>query len=132
MDARRQRAGGRIDLELRAIPLSERRSRPAVRRARLAPAQGDRSARGPQAGRGGAGGLCPDGHRRAQELTYDVFGRVLSDTAPGFQPFGFAGGLYDSDTGLLRFGARDYDPIVGRWTAKDPILFRGGQVNLRE
>ncbi|MFP3960576.1 MAG: hypothetical protein ACLFUX_10435, partial [Spirochaetaceae bacterium] len=27
----------------------------------------------------------------AQELIYDAFGRVLSDTAPGFQPFGFAG-----------------------------------------
>jgi hypothetical protein len=30
-----------------------------------------------------------------------------NDTAPGLQPFGFAGGLYDSDTGLVRFGARD-------------------------
>lgn len=27
-------------------------------------------------------------------------------------------------------GARDYDPSVGRWTAKDPILFNGGQTNL--
>jgi len=27
-------------------------------------------------------------------------------------------------------GARDYDPSVGRWTAKDPILFNGGQSNL--
>src|SRR5690554_3119466 len=38
-------------------------------------------------------------------------------------PFGFAGGLFDADTGLTRFGARDYDPVVGRWTAKDPIRF---------
>lgn len=52
------------------------------------------------------------------------------DTAPGFQPFGFAGGLYDADTGLTRFGVRDYDPVVGRWTAKDPILFEGRQLNL--
>ncbi|WP_435106930.1 RHS repeat-associated core domain-containing protein, partial [Arhodomonas sp. AD133] len=42
----------------------------------------------------------------------------------------FAGGLYDPDTGLVRFGARDYDPEVGRWTAKDPILFQGGVANL--
>jgi uncharacterized protein RhaS with RHS repeats len=27
-------------------------------------------------------------------------------------------------------GARDYDPVVGRWTSKDPILFDGGQANL--
>ncbi len=61
-----------------------------------------------------------------QRLDYDEFGRVLTDTNPGFQPFGFAGGLYDSATGLVRFGARDYDPEVGRWTAKDPIGFDGG------
>ena len=51
------------------------------------------------------------------------------DTNPGFQPFGFAGGLYDRDTGLTRFGARDYDPHTGRWTAKDPIGLNGG-INL--
>jgi RHS repeat-associated protein len=45
-------------------------------------------------------------------------------------PFGFAGGLVDGDTGLVRFGARDYDPQTGRWTAKDPILFGGGDTNL--
>jgi len=53
-----------------------------------------------------------------------------SDTNPGFQPFGFAGGLYDQHTGLIRFGARDYDPVTGRWTAKDPIRFNGGDPNL--
>jgi RHS repeat-associated protein len=65
-----------------------------------------------------------------QELEYDPFGRVLSDSNPGFQPFGFAGGLYDWDTKLVRFGARDYDPGVGRWTAKDLIGFAGGQENV--
>jgi RHS repeat-associated protein len=38
--------------------------------------------------------------------------------------------LYEEDTGLVRFGARDYDPRIGRWTSKDPILFAGGQANL--
>jgi RHS repeat-associated protein len=66
----------------------------------------------------------------AQRLDYDEFGRVLEDTNPGFQPFGFAGGIYDSDTGLVRFGARDYDAETGRWTAKDPIRFKGGAANL--
>ena len=65
-----------------------------------------------------------------QELDYDEFGRVTRDTNPGFQPFGFAGGLYDPETGLVRFGARDYDASVGRWTAKDPLLFGGGDTNL--
>ena len=43
---------------------------------------------------------------------------------------GFAGGLNDRDTGLVRFGYRDYDPDIGRWTAKDPILFAGGDTDL--
>src|SRR5574337_579177 len=66
----------------------------------------------------------------AQQLDYDEFGNVLTDTHPGFQPFGFAGGLYDPDTGLVRFGARDYDAETGRWTTKDPIRFAGGEANL--
>ncbi|MGA7314967.1 MAG: RHS repeat-associated core domain-containing protein [Silvibacterium sp.] len=66
----------------------------------------------------------------AEQITYDEFGNVNSDTNPGFQPFGFAGGLYDGDTKLLRFGARDYNPSVGRWTAKDRIRFNGGDTNL--
>ena len=45
-------------------------------------------------------------------------------------PFGFAGGMFDKATGLVRFGARDYEPSVGRWVNKDPILFDGGQPNL--
>ncbi|MFE1574235.1 RHS repeat-associated core domain-containing protein [Comamonas odontotermitis] len=65
-----------------------------------------------------------------QQLSYDVWGNVMEDTNPNFQPFGFAGGLYDPDTGLTRFGARDYDAETGRWTAKDPILFEGGDTNL--
>ncbi len=65
-----------------------------------------------------------------QEMDYDPFGKVTLDTNPGFQPFGFAGGLYDRDTSLVRFGARDYDAVTGRWTAKDPIRFGGSPLNL--
>ncbi|MCH9698418.1 MAG: hypothetical protein K0U68_09970, partial [Gammaproteobacteria bacterium] len=65
----------------------------------------------------------------AQRLDYDEFGNVLLDTSPGFQPFGFAGGIYDLDTGLVRFGARDYDASIGRWTSKDQILFSSGSFN---
>lgn len=66
----------------------------------------------------------------AQQCEFDPWGQVTCSQGPGFQPFGFAGGLYDPDTGLVRFGVRDYDPAVGRWTAKDPIGFGGGDANL--
>lgn len=66
----------------------------------------------------------------AERIDYDEFGNVLADTNPGFQPFGFAGGLYDSNSKLVHFGARDYVPATGRWLTKDPILFAGGDTNL--
>ncbi len=66
----------------------------------------------------------------AQRMDYDPWGKVMGDSNTGFQVFGFAGGLYDPDTGLVRFGARDYDAEMGRWTSKDPIGFGGGDSNL--
>ena len=65
-----------------------------------------------------------------QRLDYDPVGRVTLDTNPGFQPFGFAGGLYDPQTGLIHLGTRDYDAETGRWMSKDPIGFSGGDTNL--
>ena len=66
-----------------------------------------------------------------ETMSYDEFGNEtenLNSPPTGYLriPFGFAGGFYDPDTGLVRFGARDYDASVGRWTSKDPIRFRGG------
>lgn len=65
----------------------------------------------------------------AQRMDYDAFGQVLLDTAPGFQPFGFAGGMYDPDTKLVRFGIRDYDAYTGRWLEPEPLGLRGGVTN---
>jgi len=64
-------------------------------------------------------------------IDYDSFGNIINDTNPAFDiPLGFAGGLHDRDTKLVRFGYRDYDPDTGRWTAKDPIFFNGGDTDL--
>ena len=71
-----------------------------------------------------------------QQTAYDEFGNILpgETVASGWSPvpMGFAGGLHDRDTGLVRFGARDYEARSGRWVAKDPIRFGGGAPNLYE
>jgi len=75
--------------------------------------------------------ITDSNHNIIKEITYDTFGNILSDSNEAFKvPFGFAGGLQDNDTGLVRFGYRDYDPFTGKWTAKDPIGFEGGDSNL--
>jgi len=66
----------------------------------------------------------------AQRLDYDAFGNLLADSNPSFQPFGFGGGIFDPQTALTHFGARDFDAGSGRWTSKDPILFAAGDTNL--
>ena len=65
------------------------------------------------------------------DRTYAYFdrawGNVLAGaTNPTLQPFRFAGGLYDTDTGFVHFGARDYDPATGRWLSKDAARWTGG------
>ncbi|MBI1937416.1 MAG: RHS repeat-associated core domain-containing protein [Ignavibacteriales bacterium] len=68
-------------------------------------------------------------------MDYDEYGNVSErsgDPALPDLPFGYAGGLTDAQTGLVRFGARDYSATTGRWTAKNPLNFEGGSSNLYE
>ncbi len=64
-----------------------------------------------------------------QETRFGPFGATLENTDPGLHPFGFAGGLSDGLTELVHFRARSYSPALGRWTSRDPFLFRGGHPN---
>jgi RHS repeat-associated protein len=61
-------------------------------------------------------------------VTYGAFGQTVSGT-PG--RFGYAG--YEAvpgAKGLLRAGARHYEPVVGRFVSQDPVGFEGGDANL--
>ncbi len=58
-------------------------------------------------------------------VDYETYGWPMG-TGIGYQPFGFAGGIWDAATETYHFGARDYDPWAGRWTTKDPSGFAGG------
>jgi RHS repeat-associated protein len=64
-----------------------------------------------------------------RSATYDAYGAVTATGAFALA-LGFAGGLQDPVTGLVRFGLRDYDPAAGRFTGRDPALYAGGQLNL--
>src|SRR6267378_4521909 len=103
------------------------RHRPAAAHVRRAQARGcglprnhhpDRDAREPDQG----ALLRPTAGKRVGQGTVGL-GNVISDSAPGFQPFGFEGGLREPHSGLTRFGTRDYDPTTGRWTTSDPLRF---------
>jgi RHS repeat-associated protein len=65
-----------------------------------------------------------------QRIDYDEFGNVTYDSNPGFQPFGFTRGMYESDCGLVFLGARAYDPEAGRWLSPYPIGFAASETNL--
>lgn len=65
-----------------------------------------------------------------QRMQHDEWGRVLRDTHPGYQPFGFAGYLTDVRVKSLHTRHRDLDPSIGRWLAKEPKRFTTGETNL--
>ena len=65
-----------------------------------------------------------------QMMRYDSFGNALGGDHRAVRlPIGFAGGLYDADTGLTRFVWRDYDADTGRFTALDPLGAKGGDTD---
>ena len=71
--------------------------------------------------------VATHGGRLVQYLQYNSFGNVLERSGLDLRlPLGFAGGVVDRDTGLVRFGYRDYDPDVGRFIAPDPLGDTGG------
>ena len=56
----------------------------------------------------------------AKEISRSPFGRVIADSNPGLDlPVGFAGGIVDQYTGLVHFGDRVYDPLLGQWMTPD-------------
>lgn len=65
-----------------------------------------------------------------QSLTFDPFGRMLANSSPGWQPFGFAGGLTDPISGVVRLGRRTYEPFIGRYLSRHPDGYQGGSANL--
>jgi RHS repeat-associated protein len=63
-------------------------------------------------------------------ITYDSFGRIVSQTNPIELRFAYTGREWDGETGQYYYRARYYDPADGRFISEDPIGFAGNDVNL--
>jgi len=75
----------------------------------------------------------PSGNQRAA-CTYDPHGSnatATSVTGPSRQPWRYVGGHLDAGTGLYHFGARYYDPRMGRFTQSEQARATGTQTTTR-
>jgi len=73
-----------------------------------------------------AAGISPNARALPERFGYDAYGtvdgsQVGDDVATdGYSlKIGFQDGLMDSLTGLVHFGARDFDPTIGRWMEQE-------------
>jgi RHS repeat-associated protein len=68
----------------------------------------------------------------ANHRVWDTFGKLISETAPSVDlQYGYTGKQYDEATGLQHNLNRWYDAALGQWLSEDPIMFEGGDENLR-
>ena len=59
-----------------------------------------------------------------KEYQYTAFG--IPQNPSDFNSWRFASKHYDSETHLVYFGRRYYDPVMGRWTTPDPTDYSDG------
>ncbi|MFH1776994.1 MAG: RHS repeat-associated core domain-containing protein [Candidatus Omnitrophota bacterium] len=56
-----------------------------------------------------------------QTYDYDAFGNVTSATGSLINEYKYKTKEYSAETGLIYFGARYYNPIIGRFVTSDPL-----------
>jgi RHS repeat-associated protein len=80
---------------------------------------------------GGASGSAWDASRLVATYEYAPYGEILASSGDfaAVNPFRFSTKYHDDETGLIDFGRRLYDRLLGRWINRDPIEEEGG-VNL--
>ncbi|GCE13350.1 RHS repeat-associated core domain-containing protein [Tengunoibacter tsumagoiensis] len=74
-------------------------------------------------GLGSVVGMTNSAGQEVNAYKYDPYGNIISQQEQSSlnNPWKYAGGYYDSSTGLTKFGIRYYDPAVGRWTRRTPV-----------
>ena len=61
---------------------------------------------------------------------YDSFGNLRNQTGGLLNPYTYTGREYDSESGLLYYRRRYYDPLIGRFLSRDPLGYMLGELNL--
>lgn len=72
-------------------------------------------------GLGSIVGLTNSSGSEVNAYDYDPYGVILNETALVANPWQYAGGYFESSTGLVKFGTRYDNPSLGRWTQQDPV-----------
>ena len=61
-----------------------------------------------------------------QRYKYSPFGNIDYSKGSSDNNIQFTGKEIDKESGLTYFGARYYNPVIGRWISKDPLVGRMG------
>ena len=64
--------------------------------------------------------LTDDDQNVLARYEYDVFGAIRAETGTSDNTRKFTGKEFDADSNLYYYGARYYDPYIGRFTQRDP------------
>jgi RHS repeat-associated protein len=77
-------------------------------------------------GRGDVAGVSDGSGNVTGRYRYDAFGNVVGQEGSVSQPYQFSTKATSTMIGLSYFGARYYDPAMGRFTSMDPAGFADG------
>lgn len=64
---------------------------------------------------------------KEQHLAYGE--KVINDQSASNEKIGYTGKAFDKETGLNYYGARYYDPVVGRFMGIDPVGFQQANIH---
>jgi RHS repeat-associated protein len=73
-------------------------------------------------------GLTDSSGNLVNTYQYDPYGNLTSSTGTVANPWRYAGGYYDANTGLYKFGIRYYNPVGGslqELTKANPYVYVG-------
>jgi len=75
-------------------------------------------------GLGSVVGLTDGSGNLVNTYSYQPYGKLASSTGSVANPWLFASGYLDTQTGFYKFGMRYYDPSIARWTQEDSVAGR--------